>query len=247
MLGRTICRSRLPASRLQRFTQVRMVSGGEKLSVQQLRQQLAFLLKKAPREELESLYAAASFIPKMPGSLSSPRVEIEEEMGSPVALKPAKPCPYATGCFATKDFLKDDVIIEITGKISDQDTFESLQINEGSHLQMMKPAVFLNHSCQPNGYIDFEGGFQYRAERDIKMGEQLTWNYNTTEWKIERPFACLCSKCKGKTVKGFKYLTTEEQASMISKCSPYIKDLAHVRAASGDISEDGFPASLNMP
>jgi hypothetical protein len=99
----------------------------------------------------------------------------ESELNSNVELRPCDPHPYATGCFATKNFKAGDVIIASvsTGEVSSVDTFESLQVREGKHMQMSKPAVNLNHSCNPNGYICFDT-FEYKALVDIKQVTVLT-------------------------------------------------------------------------
>lgn len=234
MLVRSICRR---GQALQKFPKLcRSVAGGENLSTQDLRQQLSLTVRKADREELLGLYAAATAIPKIAQS-TAPPVKIESEMRSNVELRPTKPCPYATGCFATKDFEAGDVIIEITGEVSDRDTFESLQIREGQHLQMTKPAANLNHSCHPNGHIDFQSNLQYRALVPIKKGDELTWNYNTTEWVIQRPFSCPTGKCAciagPERIKGFKYLSPEQQNELIPWVSPHIKALFEAKHMAG--------------
>ena len=41
-------------------------------------------------------------------------------------------------------------------------------------------ARFINHSCQPNCYIDIKKGVIWiRAARTIRKGEELTYDYNT--------------------------------------------------------------------
>jgi len=52
-------------------------------------------------------------------------------------------------------------------------------------------ARFINHSCRPNCYIDIKGDIIWiRAARNIKKGEELTYDYNTDgEGLIE----CRCS------------------------------------------------------
>ena len=41
-------------------------------------------------------------------------------------------------------------------------------------------ARFINHSCHPNCYIDIKKGIIWiRAARNIRKGEELTYDYNT--------------------------------------------------------------------
>jgi hypothetical protein len=61
------------------------------------------------------------------------------------------------------------------------------------------------------------------AVRDIPAGEELTFDYLTTEWEMATPFACRCgaADCRG-LIQGFKHLSPEAQAHLISRCSPYL-------------------------
>ena len=54
----------------------------------------------------------------------------------------------------------------------------------------MRPGP-LNHACRPNTAIDFEKWELY-ALRHVSPGEELGWNYLTTEWKLSCPFECGC-------------------------------------------------------
>ena len=41
-------------------------------------------------------------------------------------------------------------------------------------------ARYINHACRPNCYVDIEGRHIWiRASRDIRKGEELTYDYNT--------------------------------------------------------------------
>ena len=41
-------------------------------------------------------------------------------------------------------------------------------------------ARYINHACRPNCYVDIEGRHIWiRASRDIRRGEELTYDYNT--------------------------------------------------------------------
>jgi hypothetical protein len=67
-------------------------------------------------------------------------------------------------------------------------------INKGQHIWCFKltnrtavdaavggnVARFINHSCHPNCYIDIKKGIIWiRAARNIRKGEELTYDYNT--------------------------------------------------------------------
>ncbi|MBX9691479.1 MAG: SET domain-containing protein [Cyanobacteria bacterium] len=92
---------------------------------------------------------------------------------------------------------------------------------------------FTNHSCDPNGYAYFNAGKTFFvATRDIEPGEELTFNYNTTEWDMfeqeevmkERcVFQCFCGAklCAG-MIMGYKYLSLEQRLKWQPYLSPYL-------------------------
>ena len=121
-----------------------------------------------------------------------------------------------------KAFAKNDLIFYLEGGVQDFPTQYTIQIGPVWHL-LPKVGMFLNHSCEPNGYIDVKNA-AFRALRDINEGEELTFNYNTTEYDISKPFECWCGKenCY-KEVKGFKYLTIEQKDQIYDRIPDYFK------------------------
>ncbi len=105
-------------------------------------------------------------------------------------------------------------------------TIESMQIDDGVHIEATDPDAlenYLNHSCKPNGYIEFRD-LTYRALSPIESGEELTFNYKTTEWNMAKGFQCLCGHngCYGHII-GFKYLTYDQQKGIEPWLSPFLK------------------------
>lgn len=128
--------------------------------------------------------------------------------------------------FAIDEIVKNEIIFEFEKKFLKHFTKTSMQIEETKHQESTNPEAvenFLNHSCEPNGYIDFQG-LIYRALRPIKKGEELTFNYLTTEWELVNKFYCECGSqnCYGQ-IKGFKYLTLEQQKELEPLLSPFLK------------------------
>ena len=101
------------------------------------------------------------------------------------------------GVYATQTISKNTRIIDYAGeKISNQESLrrERRYINNGQHIWCFKltnrtvidagvggnVARFINHSCHPNCYIDIRKGIIWiRAARNIRKGEELTYDYNT--------------------------------------------------------------------
>jgi len=127
----------------------------------------------------------------------------------------------------TKSFIaKDEIIFEFEKRFIDRPIKTSLQIDYGVHQVSTDPDAIencLNHSCEPNGHIKFED-LTFRALIGIKKGEELTFNYLTTEWDFANKFDCQCGskKCFHK-LWGFKYLTLKQKKSLKPWLSPFLK------------------------
>ena len=77
-------------------------------------------------------------------------------------------------------------------------------------------AELINHSCAPNAGI--KGLVDVVAIRDIRAGEEVTWDYRCSEnsdWVLER---CLCGQpgCSGK-IEGFSSLSPERRAFYVKQ------------------------------
>jgi hypothetical protein len=61
------------------------------------------------------------------------------------------------------------------------------------------------------------------AVRPINPGEEVTFNYNTTEYEMAAPFACHCGSvfCAGE-IRGFKYLDRRQRERLRSLLSPHL-------------------------
>ncbi len=131
------------------------------------------------------------------------------------------------GGFAVCDIQKGDIICTMGGDTKTFEDFEEmhrlghtriscdqLQIGVRTYIFLEEPYVFLNHSCNPNAGI--KGQRTMTALRDIKKGEEITYDYSATEWTVQDyppyytdgwPMHCRCnsSECRTK-VACFLYL-----------------------------------------
>jgi hypothetical protein len=105
--------------------------------------------------------------------------------------------------------------------------WSTLQVGEFDHAVFRGKALKLNHSSTPNIRIDLEGSaaIEFHSTRFIEAGEALTFNYNTTEWQMDEPFADWVT---GETVQGFSMATLDEQRRLLQQklAAPHIRDLA---------------------
>lgn len=126
--------------------------------------------------------------------------------------------------FAKENIFKEELVFAFQGKILGRPDKYSIQIDEHKHLSSLGNINDnLNHSCEPNGYIDFEN-LNFKALKNINKNEEITFNYLTTEWDISNKFECKCgSENCIHEIKGFKYLNLEQKKKLEPLLSPYLK------------------------
>jgi len=128
------------------------------------------------------------------------------------------------GLFASTAIARGEVLLTYDGPLLNHPTRLSIQIDDNKHVEGTDDSnAFLNHSCEPNAFVDWES-LCLRARRDIASGEEITCNYNTTDYELHSVFACTCGSkhCRG-LIKGFKYLSVEDQRALGPWLPPFLK------------------------
>ncbi len=137
---------------------------------------------------------------------------------------------HGKGVFAKRDISKGETICFMRGESIDtlevQRRYESgeeresdpLQVGEKEYLDLEEPYVFINHSCSPNAYMN--GKNELKALKEIKKGEEITYDYSLTEWTDDSLWGdeyeevwtmecgCGSKECRG-VVTEFDYLPKE--------------------------------------
>ena len=111
-------------------------------------------------------------------------------------IETRRSCIHGRGVYATCAITKNTRIVDYAGeKISNRESLkrERRYITDG-HIWCFKLtnrtvidagvggniARYINHSCRPNCYIDIKNGVIWiRAARNIRAGEELSYDYNT--------------------------------------------------------------------
>jgi len=110
-----------------------------------------------------------------------------------------------------------------------------------------QPESLLNHSCDPSTYVDFRD-WTLRAARALKIGDDLTFDYNTTEYTMEEPFHCVCGALNcHEYIAGFKNLPLAAQRGIFLRASPYLRQMfALTQLPSTEASLSGAVRDVRM-
>jgi SET domain-containing protein len=138
------------------------------------------------------------------------------------------------GLFASRKIKKGEKILQILGEKVDRKDITSeimvhaLQIDDHTFFHSEEDIAddFLNHSCDPNTYIEFPN-LDVIAIKTINKDEEITFDYSTTEYDLHEQgivFECQCQspKCHG-TIAGFKFLSKDEQFKLAPYLSPFLR------------------------
>lgn len=109
------------------------------------------------------------------------------------------------GVVVNRRYLCGEFVMNFTGQkthIRDIDDFTHfLQVSPEYFISPSGNADdFVNHSCDPNCALYFENdGLVLRAIRDIRTGEELSFDYGTIMFNEPTQFNCECGspKCRG--------------------------------------------------
>lgn len=125
-----------------------------------------------------------------------------------------------------------EVLLEIAGELSDRPSRYSIQLGKDTHIEpppMYQQDVssatyawqFLNHSCDPNAALE---GTHLVAIKPIRAGDEITFDYNTTELEMASPFTCNCTGCGGTLIRGFKFLPESRQHELVHRLAEHLKN-----------------------
>lgn len=137
---------------------------------------------------------------------------------------------------ASQDIPSSTVIFTFRNQTTDQRTRTSIQVDTEKHIEAGNFGSYTNHSCSPNSVIrsrivDKQADVVLITLQDVKKGEELTFDYATTETDLTAELKkqeCLCGsyKCRGR-VYCFSDLSAIEQLCLIDSQmhAPYMETL----------------------
>src|SRR5438270_5144702 len=118
---------------------------------------------------------------------------------------------HAAGCYTMSNIRKGTFVVEYTGPIISKK--KASEIYDGRSTTYLfglgdgkkiidghGTAMFINHSCDPNCETDeIDGRVWVIALRNIKAGEELTYDYMLYDGAEDDPAPCYCGSknCRG--------------------------------------------------
>jgi hypothetical protein len=130
---------------------------------------------------------------------------------------------------ALRSFAPGEVVFPLMGRPVEQPTRFTIQVGANKHIDPISehasPWGYLNHGCDPNVAVDIPRRAVV-ARRPIAAGDELRFDYNTTEWELAEPFGCNCgsASCAG-VVLGFAHLSPERQQVLFADAASHIRVL----------------------
>jgi hypothetical protein len=124
------------------------------------------------------------------------------------------------GVHTKKSYRKGQILFTITGPILPARTKYSFSVDIDKHIEPLRAdgspdfGYYSNHSCDPTAFVrvvckkDALPYIEVIARRNLKAGEELTFDYASFEYEITiQGEKCMCnaSVCRGK-IHGFKHL-----------------------------------------
>ena len=134
------------------------------------------------------------------------------------------------GIFTKLSYSKDEVVMRgVVHEVVRVNHVGVSQMGENEYFEPIGFMALVNHSCNPNCGIRLNetGAQDYVAIRDIKKGEEVTFDYAMQNYKIGYfPSRCLCgtSDCRG-TIGGWVDLPIQKRQQYEGYVAPYLLEL----------------------
>ena len=115
--------------------------------------------------------------------------------------------------FAQRTYQPGDVVLAFSAKqLLSEPSYLTVQVGIDKHIMLHPEHLqYINHSCDPNVFFDTHA-MQIVALKSIAEGDEMTFFYPSTEWKMKQSFRCYCGSndCIGE-IKGAFFLSKEAQ------------------------------------
>ena len=131
------------------------------------------------------------------------------------------------GIFATKCFKVGETVMigKIEKKLYKNHSHAS-QVGENEYVLHAGSITKVNHSCHPDCgiHLNETGAHDFVAMRDIKVNEEITFDYAMRNYGIDYfPIHCMCGskECRG-VITGWKDLSDKKKKEYVGFAAPYL-------------------------
>ncbi|RKH20777.1 methyltransferase domain-containing protein [Corallococcus sp. CA047B] len=145
----------------------------------------------------------------------------------------------------TRAVAAGEVLLVIEGSRVRAPGRDTLQVGVDQHLATPDaPWRFINHACEPTALFhpgsDTESP-RFTARTALAAGQEVTFNYLTSEWNLAAPFPCGCgaATCVG-WVRGARYLTAGQRDALGPALLPHIRQQLQPRPDAPPWYHDAF-------
>lgn len=135
------------------------------------------------------------------------------------------------GVYSLRDIREGEVVLEIDDShvVSDpskltkeQNEYDCDYLANGKVILMQEPEKYINHSCEPSTYVKTTDGIRkVIAMRDIKAGEEITYDYSMNG-DNEGTFECHCQSRKCRKIYNGNFFKLPKETQL--KYLPYLED-----------------------
>jgi hypothetical protein len=131
---------------------------------------------------------------------------------------------------ATAPIEPGEVLFEFSGVVEPSPGRYTLQVGRDAHLASSEALWrYINHACAPSTRLELGPGTpsgRVLARTPLGPGQEVTFNYVTTEWDMAAPFRCACgaASCLG-WISGARHLSDAQMAQLAPELMPHIQEL----------------------
>jgi hypothetical protein len=137
---------------------------------------------------------------------------------------------FASGAHSLIDAPAGSLFAVIQGATPAPKAYSTVQIGPTEHVELNSKLVYCNHSCAPAVEFDV-AKMEVRVvkNKDLKVGDPITFFYPSSEWEMAQPFKCNCGakECWG-WISGAKDM--DENVLKRYWLNEHIEKLLHQRA-----------------
>ncbi|MFJ2467423.1 lysine methyltransferase [Pseudomonas sp. NPDC087615] len=136
--------------------------------------------------DTEGIYPFAGLPVRLGFPSSADYTIVHDEHGTPTAV------------VARREFMRISRMCRVSGQLLPYRCRQTRQLTEGIHIYDPRFCGLLEHSCDPNVFLDMSELWLW-ALKDIHSGERLTMDHAATEDTLPHQFACHCGspRCRG--------------------------------------------------